>query len=280
METSIANSMATLMDAAPQCTDLLPPNAAVFFQHPTITRSSSLQRTLTQQATDYHHQASLQRARAAKERDGWLAIAHLTAVSAPRASTWKSVLPTSRELEMTDVQYRLATRLNLGLQPADGVTLGALPHVCPLCKHSGVAHPSIRADAWHFLSCVRLTNGEISTRHDGVAEQVSRCAMLLGLRARREVKGLSSNTSLRPDLLLSLPGRTVLSDVAVCHPARPRLEATPWRESAGDSATVRDGEAEEVSRAVIAALLRAAAHRAGNDGWNGAGGSDADQSHG
>ena len=217
----IANSMATLMDAAPPCADLLPPNAAVFFQHPTITRSSSLQRTLTQQATDYHHQASLQRARAAKERDGWLAIAHLKAVSAPRASTWKSVLPTSRELELTDVQYRLAARLNLGLQPADGVTLGALPPVCPLCVHSGVSHSSIRADALHFLSCVRLTNGEISTRHDSVAEQVSRCAMLLSLRARREVKGLSSNTSLRPDLLLSLPGRTVLSDVAVCHPLAP-----------------------------------------------------------
>ena len=45
--------------------------------------------------------------------------------------------------------------------------------------------------------------------------------MLLGLRARREVKGLSSNQLLRPDLLLSLPGRTVLSDVAVCHPLAP-----------------------------------------------------------
>ena len=61
--------------------------------------------------------------------------------------------------------------------------------MCPLCMHSGVAHSSIRADAWHSLSCVRLRKGEISTRYDGVAEQVSRCAMLLGLRARREVKG-------------------------------------------------------------------------------------------
>ena len=158
---------------------------------------------LNTRLTNHHtqHMQMWQRdQRAARKRDGWLAVAHLKAVSAPRASTWKSVLPTTRELELTDVQYRLAARLNLGPQPADGVTLGALPHVCPLCMHSGVAHPSIRADAWHFLSCVKLTNGEISTRHDGVTEQVSRCAMLLGLRARREVKGLSSNTSLRPDL--------------------------------------------------------------------------------
>ena len=45
--------------------------------------------------------------------------------------------------------------------------------------------------------------------------------MMMGIRARREVTGLSANTSLRPDLLLSLPSRTVLSDVAVCHPLAP-----------------------------------------------------------
>ena len=161
------------------------------------------------------------RAREAKKTDGAVALAHLTAVSAPRAWTWKTVLPTTRELELTDVQYRLAARLNLGLQPVDSVTLGALPDTCPLCAQIRASHTSIRADPWHFLSCRKLVNGEITARHDGVAEQVSRCAMLLGLRARREVDGLSTNTSLRPDLLLSLPGRTVLSDVAVCHPLAP-----------------------------------------------------------
>ena len=217
----IATSMATLIDTAPPCAALLPPSAAVFFQHPTILHSSSLQRTLSQQATEYTHQASLQRAREAKKTDGAVALAHLTAVSAPRAWTWKTVLPTTRELELTDVQYRLAARLNLGLQPVDSVTLGALPDTCPLCAQIRASHTSIRADPWHFLSCRKLVNGEITARHDGVAEQVSRCAMLLGLRARREVDGLSTNTSLRPDLLLSLPGRTVLSDVAVCHPLAP-----------------------------------------------------------
>ena len=139
-----------------------------------------------------------------------------------RAWTWKTVLPTSRELELTDTQYRLAARLNLGLPPVDGVELGEMPDTCPVCADvKNVPYRSIRDDPWHFLTCSKLSKGEISTRHDQVAEQVSRCAQLLGIRARREVTGLSEDASLRPDLLLTLPGRTVLSDVVVCHPLAP-----------------------------------------------------------
>jgi hypothetical protein len=217
----IAGSMATLLNTAPGCAALLPPSAAVFFQHPSIVHSSSLQRKLNEQATDSLHQASLQHARNQRKTDGALAIAHLTAVSAPRAWTWKTVLPISRELELTDTQYRLAARLNLGLQPADGVRLGALPDICPLCAHVRVSYKSLRADPWHFLTCSKLMKGEISTRHHEVAEQVRRCAMMLSIRVQREVTGLDSDASLRPDLLLSMPGRTVLSDVVVCHPLGP-----------------------------------------------------------
>jgi hypothetical protein len=102
------------------------------------------------------------------------------------------------------------------------VELGELPDRCPLCADSKhVPYRSIRVDPWHFLTCSKLSRGEITTRHDQVAEQVSRCAQLLGIRARREVTGLDENRSLRPDLLLTLPGRTVLSDVVVCHPLGP-----------------------------------------------------------
>ena len=41
------------------------------------------------------------------------------------------VAPTSREMELSDVEYRIATSLNLGLQPIDGTA--ALPDTCPLC---------------------------------------------------------------------------------------------------------------------------------------------------
>jgi len=191
---------------APECEQLLPPSPSVFFQHAssTIRRTSpSLQRELSQQAANSLHLASLQRARDDKRSDDGRALALLTAVSAPRAWTWKTVLPASVELELTDTQYRLAARLSLGLRPVDGVDLAALPDGCPLCTQSRVAYRSLKDDAWHFLSCKMLSKGEISTRHDQVAQQVRRCAQQLGIRVRYEARGLDADASLRPDLLLA-----------------------------------------------------------------------------
>jgi hypothetical protein len=236
----IAGSIAALVDAAPECEALLPPSPSVFFQHPTVLTSPSLQHELSKQATTSLHEASLQRARNAKKRDDGRARALLTAVSAPRAWTWKTVLPTSREMELTDTQYRLAARLNLGLPPVDGVDLGELPDRCPLCTEvQNVSYQSLRDDPWHFLSCCKLSKGEIDIRHDQVADQVSRCAQLLGIRVRREVRELDKNAKLRPDLLLTLPGRTVLSDVAVCHPLAP---GTRNKEGARKLATAKKSE--------------------------------------
>ena len=79
------------------------------------------------------------------------------------------------------MQYRLAARLNLGLPPVDGVELGELPDACPLCADSKhVPYRSIRVDPWRFLTCTKLSRGEITTRHD----QVSRFSMNVGLAVR------------------------------------------------------------------------------------------------
>ena len=40
----------------------------------------------------------------------------------------------------------------------------------------------------------------------------------MGIRAQLEPRGLDGSSHLRPDLLLTLPGRQILSDVAVIHP--------------------------------------------------------------
>jgi hypothetical protein len=45
----------------------------------------------------------------------------------------------------------------------------------------------------------------------------------MGLKAQLEVKGLDASRRLRPDLLLSLPGRLILTDIAVCHPLAPGM---------------------------------------------------------
>ena len=159
------------------------------------------------------YKASLQRAKEMKKEDGGLALTHLRAISAPRAWTWKVAAPTSRELELSDAEYRTAARLNLGLQPIDGAA--ALPDICPMCDDK---RNTIRVDKWHFLSCRTLHKGEINVRHDSVSRALYRCALMMGLPARLEPTGLDPNSDLRPDLLLSLPGRNILTDVAVVHP--------------------------------------------------------------
>ena len=143
--------MASVVADAPECEEHLPPSAAAFFQHfsprslSAAPTTSSLQHKLSLQATNSTHEASLQRARDAKMMDGGATLARLVAVSAPRAWVWKTVLPTSAALELTDSQYRFAVRLSLGLQPVEGTA--ALPATCPMCKK----HNSIRNDP--YTSC-------------------------------------------------------------------------------------------------------------------------------
>ena len=43
----------------------------------------------------------------------------------------------------------------------------------------------------------------------------------MGLRAQLEPRGLHASSGLRPDLLLSLPGRLIMTNIAVCHPLAP-----------------------------------------------------------
>ena len=207
---------------AHQLAPQLPATAATFFQHfpPRLPSSRDLsafvlQRELSSQATSNTYKASLQRTKELGKTDGGRALAHLVAVSAPRAWAWKSVAPTSKELELTDTQYRLAARLNLDLQPMEGAA--ALSDDCSLCGRSN----AIRNDPWHYLSCKKLSRGEITVRHDDVGRTLHRNALALGLKAQLEPKGLQADSNLRPDLLISLPGRTILTDVAVCHPLAP-----------------------------------------------------------
>ena len=141
-------------------------------------------------------------------------LAHALAVSAPRAWTWKTVVPSSRALELTDEQYRTAARMNLRLQPTEGAA--CLPDECPFCQRGD----AVRRDRWHFISCDSLRQGEVTMRHDAVVGALYHAAMVLGVQAVREPKGLAVN-QLRPDLRMVFPGQQVLVDVVVSHPLAP-----------------------------------------------------------
>jgi len=123
------------------------------------------------------------------------------------------VVPTTKDLQLTDTQYRFAARLNLGLQPTEA----ALPATCPLCHHFN----SIRNDAYHFMTCKKLSKGEVTVRHDEVESALHRSALIMGVQAVRQPAGLDTSSKLCPDLMMILPGRRILIDVAICHPLAP-----------------------------------------------------------
>jgi len=209
----IDSSMAAITTATPASSEHLPSTASSFFQHfSKPSSSSSLQHTLSSQASQHSFQASLDRAHQMRKTDGGAALAHAKATSAPRAWAWKMVIPTTKELELTDLQYRMSARLNLRLHPVTGAA--SLPPDCPLCHQRG----AISADLWHFLSCRKQQGGGQIHRHDDVVRALYHIALVLGVQAVREPTGLHAEDGRRPDLQLVLPGRHILTDVAVCHP--------------------------------------------------------------
>jgi hypothetical protein len=147
--------------------------------------------------------------------DGGLSLAHLRSVSAKGAWAWKMVIPTTKELELTDTQYRIAARLNLGLRPIMEGTV--LPSTCPICKKLN----TLRSDPWHFMTCKPLSKGEVTVRHDEVESALYRSALIMGFQAVRQPVGLDTSSDLRPDLMVILPGRRIVTDVAICHPLAP-----------------------------------------------------------
>ena len=167
----IGSSMQLITNATPTSADSLPPSASSFFYHYTSPNvdpkvSSSLQRTLSSQANSYAHQATLTAARKMKKKDEGKALAHALAISAPKASQWKNTLPSTPHMTLTDTQYRIAARLNLGLSPLSGMNTMSAE-----CIHCGKKE-AMKQDPWHSLSCPKAMGdgGTISIRHNAVVD--------------------------------------------------------------------------------------------------------------
>ena len=231
----IADSIGRIQQMAPgKCDEQLPATAATFFTHYTRTNpsaASSLQSTLHAKATEHQQKAAecqlKQQSREGTKRP-W---AHAKAITASAAWAWKMVSPLEPRMRLSDTEYAIAARLNLGLPPFPD--MDALPETCPLCLHRKTKEPaSLKDDPWHWLTCTGL-GAEITSRHDEVADALQHAALLIGAQVRREVKGLKRDSNIRPDLQLFFPGRMLLTDVAVSHPLTENLIAK--RESSGVS---------------------------------------------
>jgi hypothetical protein len=171
------------------------------------------------QAASHSFEASLSAAKANRKQYGRAELAHLNAISAPRAWTWKTVMPTEPALELMNTQYRIAARLNLGLKPLQPSSMRALPACCPSCKK----HVDFAEDSWHFLSCTKQmgAGGGLALRHNAVVDALYFAVLTVGGQAAREPVGLHFADNRRPDLQCVFPGQQVLVDVVVSHPLAP-----------------------------------------------------------
>jgi hypothetical protein len=192
---------------------LLPPPNAPFFPHyhNKPSRALSLQRKLTQQATK--HQLKYAASELADRWGETKAKAHLHSIAAPYAHTWKTVHPTSTLHILTDAQYRVAARLNLGLPPHHN----HLPRKCTSCDKED----ALVIDSWHHLSCTSHKGREITQRHNAVLLALYSHVRAAGGTATLEPKNLSNDKALKPDLHISFPGQQILTDVVISHPLCP-----------------------------------------------------------
>ena len=218
---------------------LLPDTAGDFFHfcsnfEPSVT--TKLQRTLNAKATTHLVQAAVKGMKEQFKRGEKREWAHHKTITAKGACSWKLVRPDSPWRRLADVEYAIAARLNVGLQPFAACTMAMLPEHCPMCSHRSTGAPvPLRDDPWHFLACVGMTKGELSRRHDAVADAVGRTAWMVGAHVKKEVEGLDVNSKQRPDLSICFPGRLTLSDVSVSHSltvgrvAKSRNAASNWQ---------------------------------------------------
>jgi hypothetical protein len=190
----------------------LPSSPADFFSHfhSQPQDAHRLQHFLVKQASQLRFHAAVEGAR--KDGDRAL-VARLLSFSAPRASTWKTVVPSHKLHILADSHYRVSARFNLGLRPYRTV----LPDTCASC---GIAD-AIKRDPWHHLSCNNHKRQEITLRHDTIVQALYHHAHYSGAAAATEPSGLSTEDGRRPDLHIVMPGRSVLTDVVVSHPLAP-----------------------------------------------------------
>ena len=190
----------------------LPTSPATFFSHyqSQPQHAHRLQHFLVKQASQLRFFAAVETAREEGDR---VRLAHLLSFSAPRASTWKTVIPSHKLHTLGDSSYRVSARFNLGLRPYRSI----LQDQCASC---GVTD-AIKRDPWHHLSCNSHKRQELTLRHDSIVQALYHHAHYSGAAAAREPEGLSTEDGRRPDLHIVIPNRSILVDVVCSHPLAP-----------------------------------------------------------
>jgi hypothetical protein len=137
------------------------------------------------------------------------AKARLRAAQQPGSHDWISVLPTSRTKSFSDLQWRLAARLRIGLK----VSRMPLPHTCPLCfcRITELEH--------HAFTCKYSEMKSARTeRHNNLRDSLLGALSAWGIETEKEPV-IQQGKSFRGDVGVIQPHGPCIIDVSVIHPS-------------------------------------------------------------
>jgi len=137
----------------------------------------------------------------------------ILSAAAKFGGTWKTVLPSSPDLTLSDEDYRNAAKIGLGLPCQND-----LPDKCD-CGEELIKDPA------HFLSCRRLKRPAMSTRHDWIVNLLAKIFRELGAVVHVEPR-IFDYERVRPDLDILFPHCQILIDVTVAHPNSPSRKSS------------------------------------------------------
>ena len=103
--------------------------------------------------------------------------ARLKCITAIGSWNWKSGLPIDHLSKLSNIDYQISTRINLGLPPSN-----IMPTSCPYCK-SIIGYNE--STSLHFLCCPYLKGREVTARHDAVQHVIELFCSRAGLFTRR-----------------------------------------------------------------------------------------------
>jgi hypothetical protein len=194
---------------------VLPESADSFIAHYKARQDPGLiQSRLTQRHSTLISMAQVMQVKGpGQENDEQLA--RLQSLLLPDASLWLTTHPTHPRLKLTDNQWQWAAWLRLAMQ---------VPTDVQGCTSCGDKTAYIN-NAWHALSCSPLSGRAFTDRHNEVLNRIGEFCRLIYLYPHLEPRGLDSGSERRPDLQVTLPEKTVLSDITIIHPA-----CKTWRE--------------------------------------------------
>lgn len=133
--------------------------------------------------------------------------ARLISLRVKGASKWLEVIPSDRELQLSDMEFSMAASLRMGVSP---VPPASLPRLCE-CNRELTNDPN------HFAGCGALKKRTMNTRHDFVLKSILRSSSRYFAAVMSEPPA-DFETRERLDGLILLPGAALAIDVTITHP--------------------------------------------------------------